>query len=537
MTTFLIALDGASPDLINKWIDKGELPNLAKIRSQGLSGKLETIFPPLTGPAWSSFQTGVNPGKHGIYSWLDLSRSYKGEVINSSSIKTRTVWDLISHKGGKVGLVSLPVTYPPEKVNGFVIPGFLTPSRKNHPGYPEEVAKSLFDAVPDFQYHPPFFPPNMAPRRWVDQLNSTIQTRGKAARFLYKNHLSNHDNDSSVFMVHFFATDQVQHKLWNYREDGWDPRLEVFREADSQIGQLIELAPDNSTFLVVSDHGFGPINMSFNVNNWLHQQDFLAFRKNFTSLAKKKLSDFGLTKERLKPIGGSLYPIANKLNLVDNFTTDPLTDDRLSTLFLSYKDVDWNRTRAYSRSDIGQIRLNLKGREGQGTIDEKSSREVRKEIMNKLKEVKIPGENRKLSEWVKTKEEVYHGPFLKHGPDILFNPLPNAVQGYGAIMFMSKKVFSLNPCLDPGHHRKDGILFAVGPTVTAGKKDAHITDIAPTLLNQLSFPIPEQMDGDLIREITPGEPKYSRPKDFYKTRVRTGESEESRKKLEGLGYL
>ncbi|MBS3789086.1 alkaline phosphatase family protein, partial [Candidatus Bipolaricaulota bacterium] len=120
MTTFVIALDGASPDLINKWIDEGELKNLAKIKSQGLSGKLETTFPPLTGPAWSSFQTGVNPGKHGVYSWLDMSRSYKGEVINSSSIKVRTVWDLFSRRGGKVGLVSLPVTYPVEKVNGFL---------------------------------------------------------------------------------------------------------------------------------------------------------------------------------------------------------------------------------------------------------------------------------------------------------------------------------------------------------------------------------------------------------------------------------
>ncbi|MEF8725887.1 MAG: alkaline phosphatase family protein, partial [Candidatus Bipolaricaulota bacterium] len=493
--------------------------------------------PPLTGPAWSSFQTGVNPGKHGVYSWLDMSRSYKGEVINSSSIKVRTVWDLFSRRGGKVGLVSLPVTYPVEKVNGFLIPGFLTPSRKKHSGYPDHVAESLFKTVPDFQYHPPFFPPNTSPRRWVDQLNSTIQTRGEAARYLYENHLGDNGKDPSVFMVHFFSTDQVQHKLWNYREGDWDPRLEVFKEADDQIGQLMELAPDNSTFFVVSDHGFGPINMSFNVNNWLHQQDFLTFNKNFTSSVKKKLSDLGLTKERLKPIGDSLYPIANKLNLADNFTTDPLTDDRLSTLFLSHKDVDWRGTRAYSRSDVGQIRLNLKGREKHGTVGEKSFKKIRKEIMNKLREVKIPGEKRELAEWVKPKEEVYHGPFLKYGPDILFNPLPNAVQGYGAIMFMSKNVFSLNPFLDPGHHRKDGILFASGPSVAPGTRDAQITDIAPTLMNLSSFPVPEQMDGDVIREIAPEEPNYHRPDDFYKSRERIAESKESRKKLESLGYL
>ncbi|MFB6215228.1 MAG: alkaline phosphatase family protein, partial [Candidatus Bipolaricaulia bacterium] len=150
MTTFLIALDGASPNLINKWIDEGHLKNLGKIRSQGLSGKLESTFPPLTGPAWSSFHTGVNPGKHGVYTWLDLSDSYKGKVINGSSIKTKTIWKQISSQGGRVGLLSVPVTYPPEKVNGFVVPGFLTPSAAGNRSYPDDLLAELKGAVPDY---------------------------------------------------------------------------------------------------------------------------------------------------------------------------------------------------------------------------------------------------------------------------------------------------------------------------------------------------------------------------------------------------
>lgn len=104
-------------------------------------------------------------------------------------------------------------------------------------------------------------------------------------------------------------------------------------------------------------------------------------------------------------------------------------------------------------------------------------------------------------------------------------------------MFMSKNVFSLNPSTDPGHHRRNGILMASGPSVQVGKRNADIVDIAPTLLNLFNYPIPEQMDGEVIREIAPDEPTYHRPADFYKSREVEAELDDSRGKLENLGYL
>lgn len=329
MNTFIFAIDGATPRLIHDWIEQGHLPNLERISKHGLSGKLKSTFPPLTGPAWASFQTGVNPGKHGVFNWLDLSESYQGRVINSSSIRTRTVWNLINRYGSKAGLLSLPVTYPPEEIDGFVVPGFMTPAEDKEAGYPDQLADSLFTEIPDFRHHPPFFAHNQEPGDWVNELKRTIRKRGEAGRFLYKKYLNG--EEPSTFTVHFFSTDHVQHKLWNRKGGEQDHRLEVFKETDKQIGKTMELAPEDTTFLVMSDHGFGPVEKIFNVNNWLHEKGLLKFKSNFGSRAKRKLAEIGLTQRNLKTIGDRLYPLAEKLGLISNFTTDPLTTEMLST--------------------------------------------------------------------------------------------------------------------------------------------------------------------------------------------------------------
>lgn len=533
MNVFIFGIDGAGPNIVNKWIEEGHLQNLKKIKQRGISGKLKTIFPPLTGPAWPSFHTGTNPGKHGVFNWVDLSQSYKGRVINRKDIKAKSVWETISNNGGKIGLVSFPITYPPEKLNGFVIPGLLTPSSGENLAYPQKAAKLLFKEVSSFKYISPYYKPASSPREWVKELKESIRARRKASEVLYKKYLAK--SEPLTLATHFFSTDRVQHRLWDYREDDWDPRLEVFKETDKQIGKLMELAPDNTTFIVISDHGFGPVDRIFNVNNWLLSQGFLNIQNNLTSTSKKKFSDIGLSKRKLEPIGEKFFPFLEKLNLIDNYATDPLTDDRISSLFLSHKDVNWEETKAYSRSDVGHIRLNLKGRENNGVVGKQSFERIRSELITKLKQVELPDGKGRLAEWVKPKEEVYHGPFLSDAPDVLFDPLPNATLGYGAIMFLSSRLFDVP--IEPGHHRRNGILMASGPKVTSGTKNAEIIDIAPTLLNLFSSPIPEQMDGKVIKEIAPQNPSFYRPKDFYKTRGLKTDSQNARKRLKDLGYL
>jgi predicted AlkP superfamily phosphohydrolase/phosphomutase len=167
--------------------------------------------------------------------------------------------------------------------------------------------------------------------------------------------------------------------------------------------------------------------------------------------------------------------------------------------------------------------------------------------MDKLEGVKVPGTDKKLAQWVKPREDIYSGPYVSEAPEILFNSLEGdnchgGIVGYGQIMFFqSLKVFSRK--IHPGHHRRNGLLLALGPRVQNKERNASIMDIAPTILNLLSLPIPKQIDGEVIGEIAPTKPEFARPNDFYQGSTRKVESinkqedEEKKKALKNMGYM
>ena len=113
----VVGIDGGTLDLIRSWATKGDLPHLARLMSEGCSGLLESTLPPVTSPAWPTFATGVNPGKHGVF---DFIRPMGGqfELVNSTSVRAPTLWELLSRAGKRVGVMNVPVTYPPAPVNG-----------------------------------------------------------------------------------------------------------------------------------------------------------------------------------------------------------------------------------------------------------------------------------------------------------------------------------------------------------------------------------------------------------------------------------
>ena len=147
----IVGLDGATLDLIRPWAKDGYLPTFSRLMKARAWGPLESVIPPLTGPAWISFMTGKNPGKHGIFDFIRRGKSdYYGVPINASLRDGDTLWRVLSDAGKRVVVHGVPATYPPEPVNGLMVTGMLTPPGATNYTYPPQLAQELQQAVPSF---------------------------------------------------------------------------------------------------------------------------------------------------------------------------------------------------------------------------------------------------------------------------------------------------------------------------------------------------------------------------------------------------
>ena len=141
----IIGLDGTTLDNIKPWAEQGYLPTLSWIMENGAYGHLTSVLPVLSSAAWSSFMTGTNPGKHSIYDFVRRDKdSYRLRPIRRDKIRVASLWKILSKHGYKVGVINVPITYPPEEVNGFLVSGLGTPNHRPFT-YPIELESELTD--------------------------------------------------------------------------------------------------------------------------------------------------------------------------------------------------------------------------------------------------------------------------------------------------------------------------------------------------------------------------------------------------------
>ncbi len=540
---FVVGLDGVGFDLITPWIESGKLPNLGSLLEEGAQGTLRSTVPPVTGPAWSSFQTGVNPGKHGVFGWTGRKAdSYRLSVINSQSISCPTIWELASENGRRVVSIGVPMTYPPRPINGIVIPGILTPQRGSSPTYPSQIYSELCRSAPGYCFFPDCAH-HFGVRAKVRELSKCVRGRAKAAQHFMQR------QDWDLFMLHFQSTDVVQHELWGIEKAGINPVLSVFQEVDKQVGKAVKIAQQmGASVIIVSDHGMGPLEFTFSVNSWLLASGQLRLKNGLSTHIKRIMFRLGFTQGRLQRFGSLLYPLAYRLGIINSYF-DAMGDKGigglLSSVFLSAEDIDWKRTKAYSRSDIGHIYLNLKGREPQGVVGEREAEGLINELVDRLKDTMNPHSGEPLLGEVFRKEEIYHGNKLSQAPDILFLPKGLRTIGSGVWQFYSSNPFD-RP-ITRAHHRMEGVVVAVGEPFKSGYhlKGAALVDLAPNILYLLDCPIPRYMDGELWeRAYLPAITKRQPPRwtdlssDYHTARpVKTTDEEEIKQRLRNLGYL
>ena len=357
------------------------------------------------------------------------------------------------------------------------------------------------------------------------------------------------DHDADFLMFHFQATDIAQHALWKY-VDPEHPLYEaqaaqahgailkdIYQRIDAYVGAMLDRLSGETTVFVMSDHGFGSLHYVVNLNMLLMDHGLLHLKPGVWTQLRARLFRAGLTPAAI----WHLIERAGLQNYVWQISKS--TRNKIVSRFLSFDDVDWARTMAYSIGHVGQIYINRRDRQPGGIVKPGAEYgEVVRKVQAALQELRHPVSGLPLVDRVIPGSDVASGPYAELGPD-----LHVVMDGYRTIAF---PLFASDGRLvtqqirgDSGSHRQHGIFIAwgngIGQGVDIGR--AHIADLAPTILHLMSVPVPRDMDGHVLEGVLTG----SSPVVFDEGSVEAepeselsaDESAEVESRLRALGYL
>jgi len=515
----IVGFDAATWDLAKPWVAEGFMPNLARLMAEGTRGQLESIVPPITPPAWTSFTTGKNPGKHGVFHFMESAPdTYALRYTNASSRRTRTIWKILNQAGIATGTANIPFTYPPEGLNGYQISGMDTPSEKSAfihpPELREELERELGPLKLDIRFLG-FMNTDKRRDQVLDEMRQMDEQWTRVGLYLLKH------RPQDVMMLVFMSIDTVQHYFWQFMDKSHflhDSAAEVrfgaairnvYQRLDESLGKLLEYTNDETTIFVVSDHGGGPVSdRVVYLNRYLEQLGLLCYQQNTNNPLRKTL--------RAVLRRGYTFLHSNLSSRQKIRLAALLPQLRLKTesFYTSFTSIDWSQTKAYCSEVLASppsIWINLKGRRPHGIVDDSEYESLRDEIITKISELRDPRTGEPVIKRVLRREKIFHGSFAAEAPDLILD-------WWEASHFMTGPSFPDDQNEPPikiipkrptkgsewgGTHRLHGILVAKGPHLRRGAEiyGARLIDIAPTLLYLLDQPVPRDMDGWVLIDL------------------------------------
>jgi len=546
----IIGLDGATFDIMGDWLAGGLLPNIASVSNSGSQGVLRSTVPPVTPAAWTTFMTGKNPGKHGIFSFERRSTgSYEQHVTCGGMRRSRTVWDIMNDHRLSVGVVHVPYTYPPDHVNGYMISGMDAPAFDRRIFHPASLYGEVTSEVGAYSLARVL---RRGDHYDLDSLRAQIDGMGAAAKLLLERH------PVDVFAVVFTPTDHVAHQFLTSRTvssiagEVNDLVEWTYRRVDARVGELLRFAGPETTVIIMSDHGMAPINRGVNLNRALMESGFLHFqgdegtqqagRQRPVSWARRALVPLSSAAQRAIP-RHHLRRIARRFGFL-----------RKLHWWVSAGGIAWGETSCYTMAVQGLLRLNVQGRDPKGPVESGEEYETTREaVAQTLLGLRDPESGRPLIEQVYRSEDIYDGPWIEEGPDLVVAEGQDApwgilrgLMGADAPLIVSREEADQRAVdLPEGWHRPNGIFMARGPEIAQTSGTWNIADVAPTMLHLLGLPIPDDMDGVLMEEVLAGHAsrrelvrEAGQHGDAGSGGAYTEDDEQAvRDQLSGLGYL
>lgn len=478
----LIGLDGATFDVIDPLVAQGRLPHLARLMREGTRAPLDSSVFPNSFPGWTCAATGVNEGKHGIFTPLVRGEdNFRLHALSARDVRAKPLWELLSERGLTVGVLNDPVTYPPAEVNGFLVSGMLCPSQREEYTWPRALKREL-ESLPG-GYTVDVNLANKSRQQVFSEFLRSIDQRVAAIKCLWNRY------DWDLLWIVFTESDRVQHRFWAADDTGdrTSPSatvLEIYERLDAAVGELLGLADGDENVFVVSDHGFGPWLSYYDVRGWLIERGYQVMTGGKARI-KSALDAVGLGKP-----ARAIYHAIEKLTHEDAHGPARLEQQARSIEDL-YAGIDWSQTRAYFAADSG-IRLNLKGREPHGIVEPGEEEEkLKAELKRDLASLTYPNGAPVFSRLL-LREEAYSGPFVERAADIV---LPIDARAYAPTGTESTLIITDNH--NTGEHTTTGIFIACGPDIEPGAAVGYaaLKDVAPTLLYALDQALTEEMDG------------------------------------------
>ena len=498
MRVLLIGVDGDAWQVIEKLIERGELPTISRLLQEGCKGILRSTIPPSSVPAWNAITTGLNPGKLGILNKIHRGTYEYVSAWNSIYEPQIHIWDYLGKAGYKVIIANPPHIPYAYRVNGVMLAGFTCIDMEKLT-YPSSLKEELQQVVGDYEVDVSnIFGVESKLRRILKSkkmVNKVLEVENK--HHLTFRHLLKKYAWDFAFIV-YVSPDRIQHISNNLKEI-----YKIYIDLDEKLADILEIIGNDTYIFLISDHGFTFNAKTFYINKWLEDNKYLRSRRGIKTAAG----------DRLRNVLSIYIPwiTPNVIRLLPNKFLRKF-ERKLSVVELGKETIDWDNTLAFSYGIFGEIWINLKSERPRGIVAREEYDLLVKKLHNDLKKF---FDSEGINVDIAKKDEVWKGRFVHGCADLVI--VINSKSGIKIDpSFRRKSCFSSR--VEGGTHSIDGIFIAVGPEIMKSKHVGIISayDLLPTILHIFQVAIPRNCDGRIIKELFVKESKYYRREPIYK---------------------
>ena len=438
----VLAIDGTPYSLLRQLMEEGAMPTYQRLTGDGTFTRMYSTQPTVSSVAWTAFMCGKDPGGTNIFGFTDLfPNSYQLDIPDSTRIKSKLIWEHLSDLGKRSVTMGVPISYPTRPINGVMVGCFLSPKLEKavHPPEYLEILQQL-----DYRLDTDAWLAREDLAKFWLELNVVFDRRRETML-----HFMDHES-WDVLMVHFMETDRMMHFMIDQFVKGEEPWASRFREffgrVDELIGAIEMRLKEGDELIILSDHGFTPLKYEVYPNRVLYEEGLLKFKS---------------------------WPPKSIMDIAEG-------------------------SRAFIM-DPGRLYVNVQGKFPMGTVPPESRERVADEVAELLVEKLVdPETGEGMVANVYRRDELYSGPHVERGPDIVLEPK----WGYDFKGAVNKESLTGRTALCGMHTYEDAHLYVRGRQLGmpgSGPEGAPaIQDVAPTIMAMLGLPVPGEMTGKVL---------------------------------------